>query len=180
MEFPNMFSKQRNEFPFNPFSLTWGSSSFVFQIFFQDLCLFSFYLLILLRLLPFLEKFIWLVSTVKSLYNMYLYKIYLWKLVGFLINEFQMNHFKLPTGGIGRVHGPRGCGGLHGRLRARLGVRQTLWPLEPGHHHVHPPLRISSVQWKLRREVRMESGNDDDEALFVQICWIFDKEDLNW
>jgi hypothetical protein len=28
--------------------------------------------------------------------------------------------------------------------------------------------------------VRMESGNDDDEALFVQICWIFVKEDLNW
>ena len=48
MEFPIKIPKQSNEFPFNPFSLTWGSSSFVFQIFFQDLCLFSFYLLMLL------------------------------------------------------------------------------------------------------------------------------------
>ena len=78
--------------------------------------------------------------------------------IQFAIIISYLNSGPFDTRGLSRIHGPRGRRGLHGRFRAGPGLRQEVWPLVPGHHHVHLAVWVPALLGQLRRPLRVEPG----------------------
>lgn len=57
-----------------------------------------------------------------------------------------------PAVRLGRVHGPRGGGGVQ---RGSQHLRQALRPLEPGRHPLHPAQRLPALRGPLRQRLRL-------------------------